>query len=243
MPDLVALDQHRVGNFSYSAAKIGDLESTEYTLAHTVFDESGTTAGFAALMNKCAQEIVKSCRKSPRVDCLMYRTTAFGTQVRQVHGYKLLQNCNVDDYANMYQNGGQTALYDATSEAIAATRDYAAKLAQQHYSVNAVLFVITDGDDNHSTLNENQVKQALMESIRSESLESLVTILIGVNIQDPYMKQKLESYAQNVGFTQFIMLEDASEKTLAKLAQFVSKSISSQSQALGTGGPSKSLTF
>jgi len=38
-------------------------------------------------------------------------------------------------------------------------------------------------------------------------------------------------------------LYEAIEKTLAKLADFVSRSYSSQSQALTTGGPSVSLTF
>ena len=47
----------------------------------------------------------------------------------------------------------------------------------------------------------------------------------------------------NCGFTQYVAIADANATTIAKLGDFVSRSISSQSQALGTGGPSQSLTF
>ena len=60
------------------------------------------------------------------------------------------------------------------------------------------------------------------------------------------LKDNLESVvlkAINAGFTQYIELADAKANTLAKLADFVSRSISSQSQSLNTGGPSKSLSF
>jgi hypothetical protein len=38
-------------------------------------------------------------------------------------------------------------------------------------------------------------------------------------------------------------LKDASAKSLARLAAFISKSVSSQSQSLGSGGPSQAQTF
>lgn len=94
-------------------------------------------------------------------------------------------------------------------------------------------------------MNESQVRNELAACLQSEAVESLVTVLVGVNVQNPHMKKKLEDFAKNVGVTQFVILEDASEKTLAKLAAFVSKSITSQSQALGSGTVSNqaSLTF
>ena len=53
----------------------------------------------------------------------------------------------------------------------------------------------------------------------------------------------IEDFHKAAGFTQYVELGSADEKTLAKLADFVSQSISAQSQSLGTGGPSQSLTF
>ena len=78
---------------------------------------------------------------------------------------------------------------------------------------------------------------------KSEALESILSILVGVNVNDPSVSQWLKALHQNAGFTQYVELGDAKAATLAKLADFISRSISAQSQALGTGGPSQSLSF
>lgn len=70
----------------------------------------------------------------------------------------------------------------------------------------------------------------------------MMTILIGIN-DDPTVQDGLEKHAKEVGFTQYIKAGNASKDTLSKIAGFVSESISSQSQALGSGGPSQSLAF
>jgi hypothetical protein len=231
-------------HFGYTGTRLADLTgATEYTLCTIVLDESGSTAGFASEMEKCISEIVKACRYSPRCDNLMLRLVAFSTNYREVHGFKLLQSCNPDDYLGCYQCAGSTALFDASCDAIEATKDYAKQLANNEYLANAIVFVLTDGDDNASKFGPIHVKEALAKCVSSEVMESLVSILIGVNIQDPRIKSFLDNFHKTAEFTQFVELKDASEKTLAKLAAFVSKSISSQSQALGTQAASASLIF
>jgi hypothetical protein len=98
---------------------------------------------------------------------------------------------------------------------------------------------ITDGDNTAGALGVNQVNK----SVSGENLESMVSILIGVNLQSHDIQQKLDAFYKDAGFTQFVPLADASRNTLAKLAQFISKSISSQSQHLNSGGPSASINF
>ena len=75
----------------------------------------------------------------------------------------------------------------------------------------------------------------------------LVSILIGINDpKQPWgadVKKRLEEFHSEAGITEFIDAGDATEEKLAKISEFVSQSISSQSQALGTGGPSQSLAF
>jgi uncharacterized protein YegL len=256
------LENFKIPNshYGFSAAKIGDLQATEYTLATVVFDESGSTAGFAGDMEKATQEIVKSCRHSPRADNLMLRTVVFGTNMSEFHGFKLLESCNVADYAGFYGksgNGASTALFDSAHNAIKASNAYAKQLSQNDFLCNGIVFVITDGDDNASLLTAVNVGEALREAVQSEAMESLVAILIGVNVNTPHLHQYLTDFAKKAGFTPvkvkdasgketevpYLNLTDASEKTLAKLAKFVSQSISSQSQALGTKGPSQSLVF
>jgi len=69
-----------------------------------------------------------------------------------------------------------------------------------------------------------------------------MTILIGVN-EDPGIRRDLEEFQKHVGFSLFVPIENANEKNLARVANFVSQSVQSQSQALNSGGPSQSLTF
>jgi len=161
----------------------------------------------------------------------------------ELHGFKLLENCHLADYGGALKSGGTTALYDATENAVASTTNYAQKLAAGDFSANAIVFVITDGADNASKTSAKQVQAALARAIRSEALESIVSVLIGVNVNDMQVSRYLRQFQVDAGFTQYVELDNADAKTLARLAEFVSQSISAQSQALGTGGGSQPLVF
>lgn len=236
------LEKHDLptGNFGYSAAALDDLGATEYTLVTIVQDVSSSVSGFKAAMEKCLAEVVKSCKFSPRADNLMIRLVEFNSNAWEAHGFKLLQNCNPDDYLNSLTVGGMTSLFDAAENSISATVDYAKKLKDNDVLVNAVVFIITDGEDNQSKQTKAAVKRALQAALKSESLESILTVLIGVGVKDyPGVKKFLEDFKDEAGLSQYVEIDDATSKTLAKLAAFVSKSISSQSQQLGTGAASQ----
>lgn len=235
------------GAYGFSGAKIDDLGATEYTLVGLTVDNSGSVGSFAREIEACIKKIIQSCLKSPRADNLMIRTTAFGSSVEETHGFKLLGTINVDDYDNMLDCSGLTALFDGTQNIVESVSEYGRNLMENDFSVNGIVFVITDGFNNNSTATINMVKEAFKKAVKEETLESLVSVLIGVGADD-HLDQELEKFKNEVGFTQYISMGDASPDNLAKLAEFVSKSISSQSQARGSGGPSSaivsgSLTF
>ena len=75
---------------------------------------------------------------------------------------------------------------------------------------------------------------------KGEDIESLITILIGINAAD--CTQELDDFRQQAEIDQYIDAGKATKGKLAKLADFVSQSVSSQSQALGTGGPSQNIS-
>ena len=239
------LDQIDLPNshYGYSATRIEDLGATEYTIVTIACDVSGSTAPFIFDMEAAIVRIVQACKFSPRADNLLLRLVAFDDQLAELHGFKLLENCNLADYGGCLHAGGSTALYDAAENAVASTVNYGQQLAAGDFSANAILFVITDGMDNASKLPARQVKTALAGAVTSEALESVVSILIGVNVQDREVGRHLRQFHGEAGFTQYVELEQADAKTLARLAEFVSQSISAQSQALGTGGQSQSLVF
>lgn len=218
-------------SFGYSAVRIDDLEATEYTLVTLVIDKSGSVYHFRKDLEACIKEIVKSCKYSPRADNLMIRLVSFEGGLEEVHGYKLLSNCNVDDYDGVLDCGGCTALFDAAETSIKATADYGKTLIDSDFSANGIVFVVTDGEDNSSSFGPGEVMSAKADALKKEALDSINTILIGVGVDDSY----LQTVKTECGFDSYIALKDASAKILAKLAQFVSKSISATSQSLGSG--------
>lgn len=229
------------GNYGYTGAAIDELTSFENTLAVTLFDESGSTRSFSRQMELCVKEIVKFLRICPRADNLIYAHYHFDSQIaREVHGFKPLAQCHEDDYDGCWAGGGRTTLYDSCDRVLRFMMDYAQKQAEQRYQVNSILTLLTDGMDYGSTLTVNDVQKALADVVACEDMESILTICIGIN-DDPSVRQELENFADAVGFSQFIPVEKADAKTLARLADFISKSVLSQSQSLGSKGPSQPL--
>jgi uncharacterized protein YegL len=231
------------GHYGYSGTRLANLGAAEYTLVTIVTDVSGSVAAFLREMEEALGAIVHACRSSPRADNLLLRLVTFSDKLEELHGFKQLEQCQRSQYHNVLRSGGCTALYDSAQNAIAAATAYARQLAGAGFSANGILFVLTDGMDNRSTMSVRQVREALDQAVTGESLESLVSILIGVNVRDPNVGAYLQDLKTAAGFTQYVELAQANEKTLAGLAEFVSQSIAMQSQALGSGGPSRSLTF
>jgi hypothetical protein len=231
------------GHYGYSATRLENLGAAEYTVVTIVTDVSGSVSGFIREREDALEEIVNACRLSPRADNLLLRLVAFSNRLEKLHGFKLLEQCHLSDYRGILRVGGNTALYDSAENAIAATASYARQLAGANFAVNAILFVITDGMDNASTMGVGHVREALSRAVTSEACQSLISVLIGVNVQDRSVGGYLRDFKSAAGFTQYIEIGQANAKLLARLTDFVSRSISAQSQALGTGGPSRSLTF
>jgi len=189
------------------------------------------------------KEVVSACQHSPRANNLMLRTTVFEDTVDELHGFIPLPDCHPDEYRKGLRAGGSTALYDAAHNAIEAVVRYGKDLVDHDFEVNAIVFVITDGMDNASQLRAADVKAALERAVQSEALESVTSVLVGVNIQAADVSRYLRALHTDAGFTQYVEIGQANASALAKLAAFVSRSISAQSQALGTGRASQSLTF
>jgi len=245
-----ALVKHNTGQFGFSAVRIEDLLAPEYTLVTIAVDRSGSTSKFQRDMENTLKEVVKACQRSPRADNLMIRLVAFDDSTSELIGWEMLNKISLDRFDNILTPGGMTALYDGSINGIEGMSLFGRQLLEQDYSVNGIFICLTDGMENRSKMKYNDpvnpgrdtakyVRQALENAISGENLESLVSILIAVNAGDA--AQELDQFKNEVGFTQFVDINLANAKVIEKFAKFVSDSISSQSQALGTGGPSKAL--
>ncbi|MBI5147744.1 MAG: hypothetical protein HZA37_01170 [Parcubacteria group bacterium] len=237
------METRKIGasNFNFTGARIDNLGATEYTLVTVAIDVTGSVSGFEGDLRQALIATVEACKKSPRSENLLLRVVMFSTAVggvSELHGFKPLADIDPNDYAAFVPDGG-TPLYDAMYSAVGATVVYGKDLWDNDYLVNGIVFVITDGADNASVATPVMIKKKI-DSVKSgEKLESLITILVGVNAQ--MYQCALEEFRDNAGITQYIDAGDATKAKLAKLAAFVSRSVSSQSQALGTGGPSQNI--
>lgn len=233
--------QQTVSGFGFSAIRPEVLDSSEYTLVTLVLDKTGSVSGFADELFKIKSTVVDACRKSPRSDYLLLRVVEFNSRIDEVHGFVPLPNIDTNDYKQP-NCGGLTALYDATFSAVAATISYAKTLNDQEYLSNGIVIIVTDGDDNDSKMTRADVKNELDTALRNEMLESIRVVLVGVNTAAG-TSQLLQQFQVDCGISEFVDIGGATPQKLAKLSDFVSRSISAQSQALGTGGPSQSITF
>ena len=170
----------------------------------------------------------------------MLRLTTFNDRLEETHGFKLLNTINAMDYDNILRPEGGTSLFDAVQSAVEATKNYGEILTEQDFSVNAIVFIVTDGDDNSSRATAGSVKKAINDAIKSEQIDGITVVLVGVGEgSDSY----LQDFQQKAGITQFVSIGEASPNKLAKLANFISRSISLTSQSLADGTSSALLTF
>jgi uncharacterized protein YegL len=229
-------------NFTFQATRISDLGATEYTLVTIAVDVTGSTHGFADELRQMLVTVIQACQRSPRSHNLLVRVILFSTTVggvTELHGFKPLAEINTADYPQ-FQPDGLTPLFDATYSSLVAMLDYGRQLADNDFLANGIAFIITDGADNASVTTPAMIRRQLESARQDEQLESLVSVLVGIN--DNQLRHLLDQFKVEAGLDQYVPAGDATAGRLAKLAAFVSQSVSSQSQALGTGGPSQAIS-
>lgn len=236
-------------NLQFSAKKISGLGSSEYTLAVLIADISGSMGGYERQLEQVYGKVVEACRdpRNPRADNMMLMAITFNGSVVELHGFRPVMDLNPDDYKGKISCSGCTAARDAVYQGIKACQAYALDLVKNQFSVNGCVFLVTDGQDNSSKTSVKMVADALKDCVSSEALESMLAVLIGMGDGSTdsaaQLSAELTELKDKAGFSQYVYAGNCSPQTLSKIGQFVSKSASSQSQSLGTGGPSQTLTF
>lgn len=239
----INLEQHQGNHFGFSAVGLHQLGASAYTLVNIVVDDSGSTSGFSRQMEDTIDEIIRACSLSSQADNLLVRVVKFSSKVTEVHGFTLLNTLKTDEYNNILHASGMTALNDAVMNALDAVHNYGSTLGNNHYTVNSVNFVITDGVENDSTFGISQVKDKIENTRKNESLESITNILIGLgDPNDQSMQNTLSKYKTDSGMDEFVWMGAVNAKSLGKLGKLISQSISKTSSSLGQGS-APSLTI
>ncbi len=171
------------GAVQYSAVRPGELSEMYYTLVSVLVDITGSVRNFAADLLAALKIVVRSCENCPRVDNLLIRVAVFNASVglQELHGFRHYRDIDVDgDYSEFDCDGG-TPLRDAIYNGVAATVAYGEQLVAMEYDVNAVVHIITDGDDNRSSVTPGMIAAQIETARTEEKIESLQVFLIGIN--------------------------------------------------------------
>ena len=239
------------GTFQFSAVRPEKLGASCYTLATIAVDRSRSTLDFAQDLLATLKKSVEACKKNPMSKNILLRVISFNEELEEIHGYKLLKDIDIDNDYKDFNPKGMTALRDAYFSSVGATLTLAEDLSiKQHYDVNGIIFVITDGIDNKSRTSNAEIHKLVEASLKREDLiDSMETIL--VELKDPKatdnytqeVTRALEKFKKEVGVSKFINVGDATPENLAKLGQFISESFSSTSSSIVTGKTSQPVRF
>jgi uncharacterized protein YegL len=213
--------------FRFSAVRPEDVGGTDsMTLVTLVVDTSGSVGTFSADIEKAIETIVNACKLHPRVESMMLRIVSFADQTHELMGFTPIKDVGTVPPINC---GGMTALFDAAVNAIGAMDAYGKQLYDVDFSVNGAVYILTDGEDNRSTHGPKQVLKVVQGIRTGERMESLTAVLVGINAA--YCEQALRTFASQAQL-EYMDAGQATPRNLAKLAGFISKSISSTSQRL-----------
>jgi hypothetical protein len=235
----------KVGTFQFSGTQVNTIENSNQSLLVLALDTSYSIERFVNPLRDMVKTILQTCsgNKNPLSDSMMVRLVTFDKTVDEFHGFKEINKCVLTDYdALLNKLGDRTALYDGVANSVASLTKYAEELVAEDYSVNGLLAVLSDGLDNYSSSTPNEIKKLLDGAVGELKLESLVSILVGVNTGEAMVAKHLNDFATTTGM-KYIDIKDANETSIAKLANFISKSFLATSSSLGTGKPAASLTF
>jgi uncharacterized protein YegL len=238
------------GTFTFSAKKINKLGALKYTVVTIAIDVSGSVSGFADQLLMCLKAIIEACRKNQRAEFLVIRVTTFSTDMEEIHGFRELVDINSDDYPEFVPEGF-TCLFDASYDAVGSTIEYARQMVERGYDVNGAVYIITDGGENpgrHKTIaSPKMIKDKIDQSLKKEDIESIITTLVGLyDPNSPWSadtQRDLSTFQVEANFTKYIEAGEATPENLTKLADWVSASVSSQSDQVGTNSPSAVLDF
>lgn len=249
------LEEYRIPaatNFTFSGVAPEDLEEDAYTVATVGVDTSGSLQGQEALLKLLMVTIVNGLKKSSKSEKILLRVIIYNGDIgiKELHGFTPVDDIDLSMYDGI-EADGMTPLVDAMFSAVASTYAYAKKMNEDDdddYDANACVYIITDGMDNDSDKGMKDVQEQLDAIKMCEELESIILILMGV--KDPSLdgttwgneiERSLKELQDNIDITEYVSAGDVTEDNVGKIGGVISESISSTSQALGSGGPSQKL--
>jgi len=235
--------------FRFTAPPLAVFEEQRYTIVGVTTDQSGSIYKVRGDLFTMNEQIDTDLKAGAGKHTIIVRRTAFTSHfpnnVREQHGF--LPALAVDPnthfpIVNSHGEYGGTPLADGVMETILAAKEQAMQLitVQGVPLVNLALAFLTDGGETGSRYTPSDIKAAIEQILAEGEIESIVTILVGVDCPVGHLnRQRLEDFQQAAGLSKFIPFEDMTPGAFGQVARVISQTFTSSSQALGSGGPSK----
>lgn len=200
-----------------------EIQSDEVILVTIACDISPSMEPREAELNAAFTGFLSEMQGSHVASKLMVKTIEFNEKVTHKTGFQPITSLDVNHFS-FKPSGSSTALADAAFEAVEETLKYRKSLEDTGVNVKALVFVITDGEENSSRRALNSVDSLIKDVLKEErNVFSFETILFGIGQQSSY-----ETAQKQMGFKHLAVVGNTA-KEVRKLIGFISASISKSS--------------
>lgn len=205
-------------NLSFNNFNPDEIQVDETINAVFVVDISPSITTYAKDLNHAFNDFVETMQKSHVAEKLMVSIVEFHDKVSVKSGFQPIKQIpNIQ----FQPSGMGTALYDATAQGLKMALDYRTNLENSGVLAKTLVFVITDGLDNSSSVNANIVKLGIEDVLTQEqNTFSFTTILFGVGNVKGFEKAQQEMGIQHLAKV------GTSGAEIRKMINFISQSIS-----------------
>ncbi len=207
-------------------APLSSLAANELTLAMNIIDRSGSMAPHAAaLIRAYNEDYLAMMRQTPLADDVLVSTILFNDRVELYHGFVALDDAPPLTRRH-YRPDRSTALYDAVAGGLTNLVLYAQQLRQSGVQVQGLVIVYSDGDDNASQQQPDDLRRAARELLRQE-----IYSLAYVGFRDgPGQDGEVRQMAGRIGFSEALLasLSPADLRRIFRLASLSTLRLSRQ---------------
>lgn len=179
-----------VGNFDPTMLANQTSDVIQFVV---VLDKSGSVSSFQDVMNTALRDVfMVELKNSHRKNDIVVKCIEFNNQVSHKSGFMPILNLP-DDYLELKNPTGTTALYDAVLQALEHVQQYRDDLEDQGVNVRTCVFICTDGEDNSSGIQSAPKIRQIVENLRKQEVGATFTInVLGVGTDSEFRNACIE---------------------------------------------------
>lgn len=205
-------------NLNFNNFNPDEIQVDETINAVFAVDISPSIISYVKDLNHAFNDFTATMQKSHVAEQLMVSIVEFNDKVQVKSGFQPIKQIPTMDFQ---PSGTGTALYQATHQSLEMAINYRENLEASGVTAKTLIFVITDGLDNSSKVNAQQVKTKLEDILSKEqNAFSFTTILFGVG-----NAQGFENAQKNMGLQHLAKVGNTGAE-IRKMINFISQSIS-----------------